>query len=229
MTVRDRVIALLQQHAGGLDDDEVAAQLGLSRREHANAVCRGLESAGLIHRAAVDGKLRNMLLASTQTPPPPPAARFSIPSPGPTLKPWCWEGNVVTAVTRYLVDQGWTIDSVADTATGEPGSDIVAHRTTEVLVVEAKGYPSKTYENGPRAGQPKPTNPTTQARHWVGEALLTALLRQTETKATRVALAFPDFPVYLKLLKRLGGALGKLQLEILIVQESGTVNVLRTS
>lgn len=226
MTVRDRVIALLKQHPDGLDDGEITVQLGLSRRQHANTVCRGLKSAGLIHRAEVDGRLRNMLLTSAKASPP---ARLSTSSPAPAAKPWCWEGNVVTAITKYLVDQGWTIDSVADTATGQPGCDIVAHRRTEILVVEAKGYPSKTYEKGPKTGQPKPTSPKTQARHWVAEAILTALLRQAETKATRVALAFPEFPVYLGLLQRLSGALGKLQLEILIVQESGTVRVERRS
>jgi len=134
---------------------------------------------------------------------------------------------VVRTITKYLVEQGWVIDSIADTATGQPGADILARRASEALVVEVKGYPSKTYERGANAGQPKRTNPATQARHWVAEALLTGLLRQAETKATRVALAFPEFPVYLALLKRLGTAIAKLQLEVLIVQESGTVSVLR--
>jgi hypothetical protein len=71
------------------------------------------------------------------------------------------------------------------------------------------------------AGQPKRTNPATQARHWVAEAPLTSLLRQAETDATRVALAFPDFPVYSARLKRLQFAIEKLGLEVLLVRECG--------
>jgi hypothetical protein len=94
------------------------------------------------------------------------------------------------------------------------------------LIVEAKGYPSKVYERGAKKGQPKRTSPATQARHWVTEALLTALLRQSENRQHHVAIAFPEFPVYTKLLSRIAGSLRTLGLIVLLVQESGAVVIL---
>ena len=142
-------------------------------------------------------------------------------------KPWCWEGNVVCAIVKHLASRGWTIDSVADTATSESGADIQASRLGEILIVEVKGYPSTTYERGMKMGQPKRTNPRTQARHWIAEALFTALLRQAETDAHRIAIALPDFQVYTNLLGRISPSLSKLGLMVMIVGESGSVTVLQ--
>jgi hypothetical protein len=138
-------------------------------------------------------------------------------------KPWSWEGNVVCAVCDFLKSTGWTIEDVADTERGQAGADIKARRGNQVLIVEVKGYPSKFYERGSRAGHLKRTNPANQARHWVAEALMTAVLRQSESRADEVAIAFPEFPVYTKLLARLGDCIGKLSLHVLIVKESGAV------
>jgi len=140
-------------------------------------------------------------------------------------RPWCWEGNVVCAVATFLMVRGWTIEGIADTEKGEAGADIKAKRHGEILIVEVKGYPSKVYERGSRTGQPKRTNPATQARHWVAEALLTAILRQAESKVDQVALAFPDFPVYRNLLARLRDCFGRLGLQLLLVRESGDVSI----
>jgi hypothetical protein len=139
-----------------------------------------------------------------------------------SAKPWCWEGNVVRALVAQLTQCGWTIKAVADTATGASGEDIVAVRDGQTLVIEAKGYPSKVYERGLRAGQPKRTNPRTQAKHWVAEALLTAILRSND-QVTQVAIAFPEFDVYTKLLTRIEGAIARLGLMVLLVTESGSV------
>ncbi|MBI4529698.1 MAG: hypothetical protein HY695_38355 [Deltaproteobacteria bacterium] len=140
-------------------------------------------------------------------------------------KLWCWEGNVVCAVATFLTENGWIIESTADTARSEAGADIQARRHDQILIVEVKGYPSEVYERGPKAGQPKRTNPATQARHWVGEALMTAVLRQADGKAHQVALAFPEFSVYHKLLRRLEDCLKKLEVQLLFVNEAGKVRV----
>jgi hypothetical protein len=151
-------------------------------------------------------------------------------SGGPTLntvatstKPWCWEGNIVCFVTSYLAATRWQVKSVADTAKGEPGADIVATRADVTLIVEVKGYPSTLYERGPKQGQKKRVTPSTQARHWMSEAILTAMLRQAADPQHRVAIAFPDFPVYANLLARLRHSLRKLGLIVIVVSESGSV------
>jgi len=122
-----------------------------------------------------------------------------------------------------LTADGWKVECIADTEKGQPGADIRAQRQGQILIVEVKGYPSKVYERGARSGQPKRTNPATQARHWVAEALMTALLRQSESEADQVAIAFPNFAVYTSLLARLSEPIEKLGLQVLIVHESGRV------
>jgi hypothetical protein len=78
-------------------------------------------------------------------------------------------------------------------------------------------------------GRASPSGPTppTQARHWFAEALLTALLRQAENRQHHVAIAFPEFAVYTKLLTRVTESLKLLGLIVLLVQESGTVVIVQ--
>jgi hypothetical protein len=226
MSARDRIIALLRTHPHGLDDDVIAEKLGLSRRQQANSRCRELEREGIVERRSVGGKIQNILTSSSLSV---PVRAEALPDPAGAdpEKPWCWEGTVVRAVASFLTGRGWSIERIANTETGEPGADIKARRSGSVLIVEVKGYPSKTYERGPRKGQPKRTNPATQARHWFGEALLTALLRRAENGQHHVAIAFPEFAVYTKLLTRVTGSLKMLGLIVLLVQESGTVVIVQ--
>jgi len=57
---------------------------------------------------------------------------------------WYWEGNVVEAIARHLEGDGWAIVTKANTHSKERGVDIHADRNGRTLLVEAKGYPSKT-------------------------------------------------------------------------------------
>ena len=79
---------------------------------------------------------------------------------------WYWEGNVVEAIARFLLQDGWTIVGKADTHSKERGVDIQASRDGKTLLLEAKGYPSKNYRDPRRSGEVKPTNPTNQAQQW---------------------------------------------------------------
>lgn len=220
MSVPDRIIALLRSHPKGLDDDVIAENLGLSQRQRANTRCRDLERQGIVERRKIGGKIKNVLTGSSV---PIRAETASGAADADQAKPWSWEGSVVRAVVSFLNARGWSIEAIANTETGEPGADIKARKSDRVLIVEVKGYPSKTYERGSRKGQPKRTNPATQARHWFGEALLTALLRRAENRQHHVAIAFPEFAVYTKLLMRVAESLKVLRLIVLLVQESGTV------
>jgi hypothetical protein len=223
MSIRDRIIAALKSNSDGLDDDVLAERLGLARRQQANSRCRELALEGLVERRTVGGKLRNFWIDPVSGSAPLKGVPGMLSG---SDKPWCWEGNVVQTVVSHLKERGWTIEAVADTATGEPGADIEATRSDQVLVVEVKGYPSKFYERGPKIGQAKRTNPPTQARHWLAEAILTALLRQSDGH-TQVAIALPDFPVYAKLLARISPSITQLGFMVLIVGESGSVGVIR--
>jgi Holliday junction resolvase-like predicted endonuclease len=152
----------------------------------------------------------------------------SIESATDLTAPWFWEGNVQATVARFLVAEGWTIESAADTASRQRGIDLIARKGARRLAVEVKGYPGTVYARGERAGQPKPTAPTTQARHWFAQALLTAVLTGGSVEQ-EIALAFPDMPRFRELIGRSEWALGCLGIRVLLVDESGRVEELPRS
>ena len=79
---------------------------------------------------------------------------------------WNWEGNVQAAIARWLVSQGWSITQASNTAIKQQGIDLIAEKDSQRLLIEVKGFPGTTYAHGPKRGQPKPTQPTLQAKHW---------------------------------------------------------------
>jgi Holliday junction resolvase-like predicted endonuclease len=137
--------------------------------------------------------------------------------------PWYWEGNVQAQVVNYLVAEGWTIKSVANTAQRQRGIDIVATKADRHIAVEVKGFPSTVYARGENAGQPKRTKPNLQARHWLAEALLTGILIADAGTHTEVALAFPAVPRYRDLLRRIRHGIERLGFRVLICEETGVV------
>lgn len=140
--------------------------------------------------------------------------------------PWYWEGNVQARVARFLIAGGWTIVSAANTATRQRGIDLVAALDDRRLAVEVKGFFGTVYARGERAGQPKPTAPTLQARHWLAESLLAALLAGGSGEYTETAVAFPDMPRYLGLIEKIRYAIDRLGLRVFIVDEGGQVREL---
>lgn len=136
---------------------------------------------------------------------------------------WYWEGNVVDTIAHFLAQKGWTIISKANTRSKERGVDIHASRDGRALLVEAKGYPSKSYRDSRRAGEVKPTNPINQAQQWYSHALLKVMRLQTAYPEAMVALAFPDFPRYRALFQETQVGIAKLGLAMFIVHVDGTV------
>jgi hypothetical protein len=136
---------------------------------------------------------------------------------------WFWEGNVVEAIARFLADDGWTIVGKADTHSKERGVDVHATRSGSTLLVEAKGYPAKTYRDPRRAGVAKPTNPTNQAQQWYSHALLKVMRLQAKHPEALVALGFPDFPRYRALFEETRGGLAKLGVTMLMVRADQSV------
>lgn len=150
----------------------------------------------------------------------PQATRPSASPLAPTEE-WSWEGNVQAAVVRLLAGDRWDIVRVADTASRQHGHDIVAAKAGMEMLVEVKGFPSTRYVRGPKAGQPKPTSPNLQARHWYANALLSGVLMRSEHPNARVVLAFPRFTTYENLARRTAGTLRANGIEIWLVDEVG--------
>lgn len=138
---------------------------------------------------------------------------------------WFWEGTIQQHVADHFTQQGWRVLSAADTATRQTGIDLVLERDGQRLNVEVKGWPSTMYARGPRAGQPKPTQPTVQARHWFAGALLSAVMLRDIAPGQRVAIAFPDMPRYRDLLARTANSLAMLGVEPMLVDDAGNVEM----
>jgi hypothetical protein len=107
---------------------------------------------------------------------------------------WFWEGNVVNALAHHLASKGWKIESQADTHSRERGVDLHPSKQGAILLVEAKGYPSKSYRDPRRANEQKSTNPINQAEKWYSHALLKALRLQTAHPQARLSSLFQIFP-----------------------------------
>lgn len=136
---------------------------------------------------------------------------------------WFWEGAVQDAVVTALTAEGWRVERAMDTASRERGIDILATKDNRTLAVEVKGYPTTTYQRGPKQGLPKPTAPTNQARQWFSHALLAAVLTPSSHPGVEVALAFPDMPRFRGLLDRSAWALRRLGTGVYLVREGGGV------
>ncbi len=138
---------------------------------------------------------------------------------------WFREGNVVGVIARALEQGGWNIVGKADTHSEERGVDIQAIRNGWTLLVEAKGYPSKSYRDPRRMGEIKPTNPTNQAQQRFSRALLKVMRLQTKHPDAIIALGFPDFPRYRALFKETYSGLAKLGIAMLTVHADGNVEM----
>jgi hypothetical protein len=144
---------------------------------------------------------------------------------------WFWEGNVQNRIIEYMIkNEGFQIVRCSDTRTKERGPDILAQRrlpngSLERRRIAVKGYPSEKYVNGLRKGERKRTNPSTQARHWFGEALLELVLAKSKDENIQIALGLPDKKVYRNLLERIKWFREKVGLLCYLVDEHGEVTM----
>jgi hypothetical protein len=139
---------------------------------------------------------------------------------------WYYEGNVVAVLVRWLEEQGYAIEFVANTAIKEQGDDIRARRDGRVLRVEVKGYPTKgRYADPARASEVKRTQPSTQAAHWYSQALLHVLRDLGRHPGDAVAIGLPDWPRFRSLINDTEAPLRKLGVACWLVTEDGKVEV----
>lgn len=212
MTIQERIVQHLASHPEGADDDALTLALSLAQRQQANQRCRRLEQFGIVTRRRVDGKIRNFLN-------PDAVLGEAIGSPSALVvevaeKPWFWEGHVQSAVIHYFQSRGYQIKSAANTATKEPGKDVIAVSPSgETLWISAKGYPAGTIK----------TNPRTQARHWFAHALFDLILWRGEDSGVALGLALPHKETYRRLASRVSWFLSHTRNCIYWVSEDGSV------
>jgi hypothetical protein len=141
----------------------------------------------------------------------------------PRVLPWFREGNVQARLADHFRAEGWIIQQLADTAKLERGVDLIVSKGTRRFAIEVKGYPDTVYARGPKVGQLKPTNPLLQARHWFGEALLSAIFVRGSMPDAEIGLGFPDFPRYRQLIEKSRYAIDRLGFRILLCSENGAI------
>jgi Holliday junction resolvase-like predicted endonuclease len=223
MTIRDDIVRFLRENPEGLTDGELATRLG-KLHQQVNQRCRQLAHEGHVRRDDSFGTIRNVLVSSPSARPapvPPPVGGSIHDDPR-------WEGNVQDAIVAHLASEGWTIVSAADTASQARGIDIIAERDRRRFLIEVKGYPGTTYARGEKAGQPKPTQPTLQAKHWLSDALLKTMRTREKHPEAQVAIGLPDMPRYRTLLCEIAGSLVALDVHVLLVHDDRTVTTWRT-
>lgn len=131
------------------------------------------------------------------------------------------EAEVQAFVVAHLERGGWRIERTANTATKEQGTDVLASRDGRMVAIEVKGYPSAGYADPARAGERKPTQPATQARHWFAQAILKAMLLRDDHPTYEVVIAVPDVGTYRKLHRRTLGSLTAIQVAVWFVNWDG--------
>lgn len=138
-----------------------------------------------------------------------------------SLEDWHTEANVQASLVTALAADGWLILSVANTATKEHGVDVIATRDGQTVGIEVKGFPSRGYADPSRAGETKPTSPSTQATHWYSQAVLAAMRLRGKEPTWRSVIALPDFPRYRDLHAQTTASLAAAQIEVWWVDRTG--------
>lgn len=198
-TQAERILRMLSAASRPMDDDEIAARMGVAR-QNVNQICRRLELQGAIQRGlGLTGKIVNSLPGI----PPPP--RVQIPTQvsraGPTL---ISEDDVKRAVRSYLEARGLSVE--VDRSV-DRGIEIVAAGAGERWVIDAVGEVA--------GGQQRDN-------HFL--AALGQLIQHMDDPQVRYALALPDNHRHRELVSRLPElARTRLGLTVLFVDLAGAV------
>lgn len=225
----DRILAALADAPGPLCDDCLSARAEITPRQQVNQLATRMAARGTLvrarsgcavcHREKLASTTSSTIIDNNEKEPKPARTTPLVDHD----HPWHWEGNVQGMLRRHLEQNGWTITAAANTATMEPGVDLAARRDGRELFVEVKGFPTKTYERGAKRGEPKPTPPANQAHQWYAHALRTIMQLRHRHAESEVALCFPDFPTYRKLIDSTRTSLEAIRVGAFLISETGVV------
>lgn len=254
VTNTDRILQTLSATNGVLCDDCISRVANVHPRQQVNTIAGGLFFAGRIFRqdglrCSECGRIKKgsasigkMLLSPSPMPgltlatQPIPLLQAARPSAGLHRlirvgemnpdRPWHWEGNVQIILGQFLVSEGWTITHFADTESKETGIDLGVTKNFRGILFEIKGYPTTVYEHGPNRGQLKSTPPNSQARQWYSHALLGMMRLREKHPDKEIALCFPDFPTYRRLVENTRSSLKILAVAVYLATATGDVSIL---
>ena len=149
------------------------------------------------------------------------AGLAQTPFPPAEGRSWPWEGAVQAVFAEHLVENGWVITGMADTATKQQGVDLLAAKNERRLGAEVKGWPSTGYSDPRRAGEVKPTQPTNQAGHWFSQAVVKGLMLLDSHPGLESLVVVPDYPRYRDLGARTRTGRTRANVHVVFVAESG--------
>jgi DNA-binding MarR family transcriptional regulator len=202
-TNSERILRIIATSAHPMDDDEIAARIGVVRQA-VNQVCRKLEAQGRIHRrVGPDGKLVNQIVDE------PPMGQLRVAQstpqrPADATATLILEDDVKRAVRDFLLARGLSVEVKWGR---ERGIDVTAHGQTERWIVEAKGEVASDQQQG---------------NYFLG--VIGELLQRMDDPSARYALALPNnrrFRGRVSRLPRL--ARQRLALTVLFVNADGRV------
>ena len=130
------------------------------------------------------------------------------------------ENDVVTAVSNYLKEKGYTIDQALTTS--QQGIDIVAtHPTHGKCLVEAKGATSSKISSN-RYGKEFNNN---QIKTHVGVALLKSFQTIQINKDAHVVIALPDNSGHRKIIDSMRYPIKKSGIKVFFVSNESSVEI----
>lgn len=207
MSNKDKILSALL-HAK-LCDDCLSISSKVIPRQTVYSICRSLSDSSIIYRYhgicdhCHKTKTTNRINSNEAVKPHP----INL-----VISSWYWEGNIQSKVVNHLVINGFTIRSVADTASRTSGKDIIASKNGIELWISVKGYPEKSQH--------------VQARHWFSGAIFDLILYHGENPQVQLGIALPDgFITYGNLVPRIRWLKNSMPFQIYWVSESGAVRV----
>ena len=218
MSHTDEVLNILAECGTAMSDADIARELKelhpelLLPRHTANEVCRRLAKQGLVHRDKSATPILNSLRPN-QVPRP-----ATIPPP----KPWPSEDAVLISVGEWLALHDGRVVARECRPSKNRGADIVADLSGRRAHIQATGAGARIRSDRRDAELTHPTIEATQ--RFAGILLMALKLRHSHT-VDRVIVALPDVPRYHAIRTEIAYSLDKLDVEVLIVAESGAVTL----
>lgn len=223
MSNREKILEILGK-SGPICDDCLSQEAKISNRVATNQICNDLVKSGLAVReqSICPGEHKRKLVtrlivdAHPQIDQEKDTSMADGQNDDLAKQKWYWEGKIQGKIVDFLQSRKYDIRQVANTATKEPGVDIVAQDAQNVQhLVSVKGFP---FENN--------KHKNTQARHWFAEALFDLILYRQDYPEATFALGMPDgFPTYDRLRKRIDWFKQTLPFIIYWVNSDGDVRI----
>jgi hypothetical protein len=137
---------------------------------------------------------------------------------------WFWKENVQATLIRYLTKKEWLVEP-SKKVDLEDGLDVKAIKNGQKIWARVYGYPSKSNIDGNKKRQFS-IRPNLLAEQWFEGALHFCIQKRGNSSKQQLLIAFPDFKRYRVLIKQSEWVIHKMDINVLLVKEDGSVDEL---